>query len=137
MQTKSRRRRPQVEGLESRRLLALQYGFGLFSTGIIPSTNAPTSITTGPDGNVWFTLNASGSRPAEIGELNSTTGALTFLPTPSQGVDLLSIIPDHSGGGLWFAEYNPTKFTSALGIVNPATGAIAEYPVAIPGAAIG
>ncbi len=132
---RSNRRQFTVEGLESRQLLALTYGFvPLGSAGIIPGTITPSAITTGADGNVWFTIDRTTGPSSGIGELDTRTWATTYDPTPSQDVDISSIIP--VGNLLFFSEYNPSKFTSAIGVIDSTSHVITEIPVNYPYAAV-
>ena len=61
------------------------------------SGSGPAGITSGPDGNLWFTEH-SGNR---IGRL-STTGTLTEIELP-KGTGPAEIVAG-SDGNLWFAE---------------------------------
>ena len=84
-----------------------------------PSASDPSSITAGPDGNVWF-----GERSGNaIGMINPTTHAITAFPTPTSGSSPFGITagPD---GNLWFSEI----LGNQIGMINPVTHAIAEYP---------
>jgi streptogramin lyase len=57
----------------------------------------PQGITTGPDGNLWFTENAS----HQIGTI-TTAGSITEFPVPSGSApSLITVGPD---GNLWFTE---------------------------------
>ncbi len=83
--------------------------------------NSPNFITTGPDGNLWFT-EYHHDKPGSIGRINPVTGNvkvynLAAYPSSPQGI---TSGPD---GDLWFADAD-----SAIGQINPATGAITEYP---------
>ena len=69
------RRRPLVEGLEPRVLLTVTINEFPIPT---PSA-APTAITAGPDGNLWFTEGGAD----QIGVINPTTHAITEFRIPS------------------------------------------------------
>jgi uncharacterized repeat protein (TIGR01451 family) len=110
--------RPRVEALESRRLLS-----ATINEFTIPADRA-TNITTGPDGNLWFTEAGANN----IGEFNLQTHTVTEfpIPTPSQP-DF-----DHAGGiiagldgNIWFTEYSAKK----IGEIDLTTHAITEFPV--------
>jgi streptogramin lyase len=109
--------RPVIEILESRRVTAVT--FNIYSIG--PAVTA-TSITAGPDGNLWFTLN-----PSAIGEINPSTGAIAEFPFPSAVAQPLSIVSGPAGN-LWFLD-GPN-----IASINPANHIITEYPNTIPGA---
>jgi streptogramin lyase len=130
-----RRRRPGVEVLEARWLLTQINEFS------IPSGDAPSSITTGPDGNLWFTESFFDPTSREysrvqIGMINPTTHAITEFPIPSGDVPRsIAAGPD---GNLWFTEshFDPTDPAlnhgfdkGQIGMINPTTHAITEFPV--------
>ena len=119
-EVRRRRRRPILEDLEPRRLLS---GIDVF-----PASKAqviPWAITTGPDGNIWFTQSVGNGA---IGVLNPTTRVVTEIPLPSsvgfEGADHVSITagPD---GNIWFADYDG----NTIGKIDPATDAITVYTV--------
>jgi virginiamycin B lyase len=111
-----RNARPQFEGLESRCLLSVT-----IKEFAIPTANSlPEAITTGPDGNLWFTE----SKTDKIGEINPTTHAIAEFRTPTANSEPIGITagPD---GNLWFVETRVGK----VGEINPTTHAIAEFPL--------
>ena len=124
--TGTARRRPILESLESRRLLASIAQYPVPSPGELP-----TSIITGPDGNLWFTEGLG----SEIGMINPSTHVVTHFALPENFmlVSRMTVGPD---GNIWFTDYlndNGVSF-GAIGSINPTTGAIAEYPEFFPGA---
>jgi streptogramin lyase len=89
-----------------------------YSAGNIPS---PGGITTGPDGNVWFT---SGS--AQIGRMTAT-GALTEFG--GGGVTHYSLtITVGSDGNLWFFANGINSQGSAVRRISP-SGTVTSFPV--------
>lgn len=109
--------RPDLEGLESRELLAakvIEYP--------IPTPNTqPARIINGPDANLWFTQSSFGA--SGIGRI-TTGGAVTSFPT-AVGSQPFGIAtgPD---GNLWFTE---GSFTSPkIGRITT-SGAITEFNV--------
>ena len=111
------RRRPQVELIEDRCLLS---GISGYTTYPVPSGNAAFYLTTGSDGNVWFTEgNAS-----KVAMMNAKTHAVSEFATPTANSFPREITtgPD---GNIWFTEYIGNK----LGMVNITTHAITEYTV--------
>ncbi len=112
---RSTKRRPALEGLESRQLLALS--IAEFPTQLVGGL--PTSITPGPDGDLWFTL----PQVNAIGSFNPTTHAFqTFLnPTPGALPESIAAGPD---GNLWF-----TTGRNSIGTFNPTTDAFTETTV--------
>ena len=118
-----------IEGLESRRLLAA-YSFDYFQ--LASPYQSLSSALTEPDGHIWFTTSAYSSPSlltvtgsSAIGEINPSTGAVSYYPTPS-GRDALSEIISGPGGDLWFID------NSGLGSFNLTTHAITQYPLGIP-----
>jgi len=87
-------------------------------TGITPGSQAYT-ITTGPDGNLWFT-EYTGTR---IGMYNPTTMLATEFGPLQSPARSITAGPD---GNVWFAERSPDGSQSVLGRVTP-TGQITEY----------
>jgi streptogramin lyase len=79
-------------------------------------------ITVGGDGNLWIAQNS------DIVKL-STTGAAVSYPAAGQPEG----IAWGSDGNVWFAEYVGNR----IGRLDPASGAITEFPVAPAGAPIG
>ena len=80
----------------------------------------PTSITTGPDGALWFTTSAN-----LIGRM-TTSGATTFYAAPLEGLGTegnggITAGPD---GALWFIET-----TGAVGRITT-SGAVTSFPLA-------
>ena len=90
----------------------------VISSFTVPTANAaPSGITAGPNGNLWFTeLNAD-----KIGEINPTTHAISefSLPAGSGGPVNIAAGPD---GNLWFGQK-----THEIGEINPTTHAISEF----------
>jgi virginiamycin B lyase len=79
-------------------------------------TAAYDSITTGPDGNLWFTE----YQTSQIGRM-TPAGAIQEFPLPTANAQATSIIagPD---GNVWFTEVEANK----IGRISP-TGAIREF----------
>ena len=67
--------------------------------GVPTSDFSPYQITSGPDGNLWFTDAGTGS----IGTINPSTDAITEYPVPYTGTDPVAITagPD---GNVWFTD---------------------------------
>ena len=107
--------RPQVEGLESRRLLSLTINEYPLAGGAVQH-----GIVSGPDGNLWFTEPLTG----RIGEINPTTHAITVfaIPTANGEPEDITASPD---GNLWFTETTVGK----IGEINPTTHVITEFPI--------
>jgi streptogramin lyase len=81
----------------------------------------PVDITTGPDGNFWFTEGRSGS-PSQIGRITPTGTITEFsLPTDYAVPSGITMGPD---GNLWFTEQG----TSRIG-KSTLTGTITEFPL--------
>jgi len=86
-----------------------------------PSENVPFGITTGPDGNIWYT-EFSGNNIARI----TPSGTITEYPIPTQNAEArdITVGPD---GALWFTEQGSNK----IGRITTA-GAITEYALPSP-----
>jgi uncharacterized repeat protein (TIGR01451 family) len=93
----------------------------------IPTTGSnPLGITSGPDGNLWFTEDSIS--PSQIAEINPTTHVVSEFPTPTKGGGPFSIAAGRDGN-LWFTEGVGDK----IGQINPTTHAIAEFLVPTSG----
>lgn len=99
------------------------------SGGIVTSSPAtPKGITTGPDGNIWFT-EVYGSR---IGRLNPSTGTITEFDVPVTIVNGIGLYDTPWGivagpdGNLWYTGRGDTSITK-IGRINPSTGVITEF----------
>ena len=96
----------------------------------ISSGNGPGSITSGPDGNLWFTAGPAGS----IGRI-TPDGVVTEFPVPTPDVVPAAIVagPD---GNLWFTEQFIHTFGGKIGRITTA-GEITEFPTAGDGYPLG
>lgn len=100
------------------------------------ASSFPYGITSGPDGNLWFTeftydFQSKNFFAGKIGRI-TVNGAITEVPLPNTGAIPYSITagPD---GNLWFTEigFNISQsslFVGKIGKITP-TGAITEYPL--------
>ncbi len=109
-----RRTSPDLEALESRRLLTT------VSQILVPSGihAGPNGFAAGPGNSLWFTeFNAD-----KIGVVNPATHAITEFPLPTNNAEPLGITegPD---GNMWFAESG----VGQIGMINVKTDAITEY----------
>jgi virginiamycin B lyase len=115
-----RRRRPGVEALEGRQLLAALAEFPLNS-----NQTAVVRLTAGPDGNLWFPLQQQegGARIVRL----TTAGGLTDFPLPSgySQPETLTVGPD---GNLWFINQSDTYHGPAVAQITP-SGVITEFPI--------
>lgn len=88
----------------------------------IPTANAlPNAITSGPDGNLWFTYSWNQSY-SKIGRI-TTSGVISEFTLPQNGLNMPGIAagPD---GNLWITEYN----TSRIGRLTT-SGVYTEFPL--------
>src|SRR5947209_94431 len=85
-----------------------------YSQGLMPGT-LPLGITTGPDGNVWFTLN-----DGEIGRI-TPSGMITRFATGITPGSTPSDITAGPDGALWFTE------SSVVGRITT-TGQVSTFP---------
>jgi YD repeat-containing protein len=84
-----------------------------------PTAGVTQGITTGPEGNLWFTNISSRT----VGKI-TTAGAVTeYGPLPAES-DPEGIVTG-ADGNLWFTE----RYTGKIGRITP-SGHVTEYPVA-------
>ena len=93
---------------------------GAISEVAVPNSG-PQGITTGPDGNLWFTEANSN----QIGRI-SPSGVITQFTIPTANSNPMGITagPD---GNLWFTE----ETANQIGRITP-TGTITEFPISSP-----
>ena len=97
-------------------------------TGVTPGSQA-YAITTGPDGNLWFT-EYTGTR---IGTFNPTTRMATEFGPLTSPASAITAGPD---GNVWFAERAIDGSSSVIGRVTPA-GVITEFKTTpVPGSVV-
>ena len=95
---------------------------GIFTEYAVPTTTQIDGITTGSDGNLWFTE----GNGAKLGRI-TTSGVLTEFPITAGSFPYgITTGPD---GNLWFAENG----TGKIGRMNPVTFAYTEFATATPG----
>ncbi len=109
----ARRVRLQLEALEDR---CLPSGITEFAAGITANSD-PNGITTGSDGNLWFT-----ELTGRIGRI-TPTGMVTEFAIPTVNSNPRAITAG-SDGNLWFTEGSGNK----IGRITP-TGTITEFDV--------
>jgi hypothetical protein len=80
-------------------------------------------ITSGPDGNLWFTENDAN----KIGRITPLGGIKEFLLPPGGGGGPVDIAAG-ADGNLWFAAGN------FIGRISPSTGIVTEFPIPTPNA---
>jgi streptogramin lyase len=97
-----------------------------FSTNGGKPTDNPQSITTGPDGKLWFT-ETLGNRVGTLDPTNPTAISEFTIPTANSLPEVITTGPD---GNLWFAEFGANK----IGTINPSSHVFTEYTVFGPGA---
>ncbi|MDA0159811.1 hypothetical protein OM076_06025 [Solirubrobacter ginsenosidimutans] len=66
------------------------------------SDGRPTSLTGGPDGNLWMTLDGDPGKPDAIVSLNPATGAITPFTNGLDGTSDPRAITPGADGALWF-----------------------------------
>ena len=117
------RARFRLEGLEDRCLLS---GISGYTEYPVPSGNSPYQITSGPDGNLWFTEWVSGAN--KVGMINPTTHAVSEFTTPTSNSRPYGIAAG-SDGNIWFTEWGAHK----IGMINPTTHVITEFAISTGG----
>ncbi len=112
----SRRLIPRLEFLEDRWLPSAT----IAEFPVLTASSSPVGITTGADGNIWFTENAAN----QIGMINPSTHAVSEFPIPtaSSGPDGITAGPD---GNTWFTE----NAANQIGEINPTTHLVTEFAV--------
>jgi streptogramin lyase len=81
-----------------------------------------TSLTTGPDGNVWFN-GITNSSSVYAGSLNISTGAVSFYASPVPSYGSPGNIVTGSDGNLWYTVKSAYASSDSYLIkVNPSTG---------------
>ena len=88
------------------------------TAGFITPFNSPAYITTGPDGNLWFTENNPVDAQVGIGRL-TIDGAISSFPV-ANGPFQITTGPD---GNLWFTENG----SSSIGRITTG-GTVTEFP---------
>jgi virginiamycin B lyase len=107
--------RPCLERLEERCLLTINE----FPTPT-PGSN-PYFITTGPDGNLWFTEHSAN----KIGQITPTGSISEFPLLPVTSNPSPTGITTGADGNLWFTESNTNK----IGRIMPDGTHVTEFPV--------
>lgn len=91
----------------------------------IPTANSePTNIITVGPGQVWYTLQNANA----IGKLVVTNGNASFNQYSPPTANSAPYDLAYDGQFIWFTERQGNK----IGRLNPATGAITEYPIPTP-----
>src|SRR5207248_10898536 len=78
--------------------------FSVTSTVVTSTEFVPYGITTGPDGNLWFTLQSSDMTPTYVGVMNTSGMMLALIKVADTGVGLAGIAPDAANNAIWFTE---------------------------------
>ena len=101
---------------------------GVLTTAALPLNDESSAITSGPDGNLWFTVSFAGASGTGVDSIGKITPGLsmTLYPLPSARFVSDGIVagPD---GALWFTEING----NGIGRITT-SGLITQYP--LPGA---
>ena len=84
----------------------------------LPAGSAPTGMTLGPDGNIWFTNQSAG----QIGVLDAITHVPTLMPLPS-ATSMPTGITSGPDGRMWFTE----EATGKIGAITLTGGTVSEY----------
>ena len=92
---------------------------GDITTYVVPGFATPTGITTGSDGNVWFT-DFSDDR---IGRIDPDDGAITMFSDPADNLEGPADITTGSDGNLWFTN----RANDRLGRIDPDDGTIVTF----------
>ena len=96
----------------------------------VPQNTNVESVTTGPDGNVWFTLfqlqvGPTYGMPSDIGRI-TPNGTISLFPLPSTN-EIPGAITTGPDGNLWFTDTSGTSTNnSSIGRITP-SGGITEF----------
>ncbi len=96
---------------------------GKLTEFLIPSANSfPIGITSGPDGNLWFTERGKIGRITPGGQITEFS-----IPTANSDPVMITSGPD---GNLWFTEttWAGPNITSRIGRITP-TGTVTEFSI--------
>ena len=93
---------------------------------LLRPNSEPSGITTGPDGNLWFTEVVGAHLMGQIGRI-TPKGTITEFPLLNTSYEEVTTITAGLDGNLWFNEYNANR----IGRITP-TGVIQEFPVPMP-----
>ena len=87
-------------------------------------------ITAGPDGNLWFAEQDGGGVAGKIGndQPDDPCNHRSHAPNANGSAFGITAGPD---GNLWFTDVN-IVLGGAIGVINPTTDAITEYPDTLP-----
>ena len=88
--------------------------------GAASTAFVPYGITTGPDGNLWFTLQSSDTTPTYVGVMDINGVMLASIRVSNVGVGLAGIAPDAANNAVWFTEQSG----HAIGKIDVTTKAI-------------
>jgi virginiamycin B lyase len=114
-----RRRRFSVENLEGRQLMAAS----IMEFNVPTAMSTPFDITSGADGNLWFTERGAN----KIGRIN-TSGVVTGEFTVPTANSFPVGITEGPNGNVWFVEQNGNK----VGEITP-SGTITEFAIPTAG----
>jgi virginiamycin B lyase len=95
---------------------------------ITTPSSAPFWITTGPDGNLWFT-EKDANKIGRMTPAGVVTGEFPVLTPDPEGPRIITSGPD---GNLWFTEEGADK----IGQITP-SGTVTEFQVPTPAATLG
>ena len=100
---------------------------GSLKTVSIPGLTAVTAVAQGPGGAIWFSETGTGSNPARLYSLDTTANQITQHAISGDNVSSLTFGPD---GNVWYVQ-TPADYLkpSNLGVINPTTGAVRNYPL--------
>lgn len=110
----------QVTSMEGGTTLQWTSGYALVQHPIGAPNAEPWSITTDPQGKVWFVEQGTN----QLGEYDPSTGNFTQYPIPTNHSTPDAVASD-SRGDIWFVELTSNK----LGELAAGSASIVEYPI--------
>jgi streptogramin lyase len=111
--------------------------FQEFPTGIpaFPQ-QSPMQLLATPSGKIWFVADGLTSNGSVAGWIDPANGTKITYDANLNGPGIFNAIAGGPNGDVWFVQTpGSPEFHSvqqALGIINPDTGAMYEYPTVIP-----
>ncbi len=91
----------------------------------LPSSTAPLDITRGPDGNLWFSIQATDQKSDAVGRISADGRSIATFSLPAGGADRITSGPD---GALWFSEGALLGDHGSIGRVT-ISGSVSEFPL--------
>ena len=97
---------------------------------------SPIQLLATPDGKIWFGADGLNGSTSVVGRLDPANGDAITYDTSVTSPGLFYSLILGSDGNLWFTQTrgagNESEAQQTLGVINPVTGAVYDYPAAVP-----